>query len=115
MNDSGSGAVCGLGVEDRRVAVGVLERRGEVLAGQPVDLGEDLARGLAVDLGERAGAEDLVAAEHLEEVELDVAEVALVVAHVPTCSRRCVGSRPGSRSPVESMLLISNFILPRRR
>ena len=59
----------------------VLERRGEVLAGQPVDLGEDRPGGLGVDVGERAGAEDLVAAEHLEEVELDVAEVALVVAH----------------------------------
>ena len=82
----------GLGVEDRRVAVAVLERRGEVLAGEPVDLGQDLAGGLAVDLGERAGAEDLVAAEHLEEVELDVAEVALVVAHVALPVRVARGS-----------------------
>jgi hypothetical protein len=41
-------------VEDRRVAVAVLERRGEVLARQPVDLREDRARGVAVDVGERA-------------------------------------------------------------
>ena len=68
-------------VEDRRVAVGVDERRGEVLAGEALDLGQHLAGGLAVHLGERTGAEDLVAAQHLEEVELDVAQVALVVAH----------------------------------
>ena len=70
-----------LGVEDRRVAVAVLVRRREVLAGEPVHLGQDRAGGLAVDRLERTGAEDLVAAEHLEEVELDVADVALVVAH----------------------------------
>jgi hypothetical protein len=34
-----------------------------------------------VDLRERSGAEHLVPPEHLEEVELDVAEVGLVVAH----------------------------------
>ena len=73
----------GRGVEDGRVAVAVLVRRGEVLAGEPVDLGEDRAGGLAVDLREGALAEDVVAAEHLEEVELDVAQVALVVAHAP--------------------------------
>ena len=75
------GRGAGRRVEDRRVAVAVLVGRGEVLAGEPVDLGEDLARGLAVDLLERAGAEHVVAAEHLEEVELDVAQVALVVTH----------------------------------
>ena len=51
---------------------------------EPVDLGEDRAGGLAVDLGERPGAEHLVAAQHLEEVELDVSDVALVVAHSST-------------------------------
>ena len=71
----------GLRVERRRVAVGVLERRRQLLAGQPVDLAEHLLDGLGVDLGEGAGAQQLVAPEHLEEVELDVAEVALVVAH----------------------------------
>ena len=60
-------------------------------------LGEDLARGLAIHLGERPGAQDLVPAQDLEEVELDVAEVALVVAHVPTCSHRCGPS--GFRTP----------------
>jgi hypothetical protein len=92
----------GLGVEDGGRAVGLLERRGEVLPGQPVDLGEDLAGGGDVDVGEGPGAEHLVGAEDLEEVELDVAEVALVVAHLPTCSRRLV-VRPRQRSRVESM------------
>jgi hypothetical protein len=71
----------GLGVEDRGVAVGLDEGLGEVLAGHPVDLGDDLAGGLAVDLLERAGAEDLVTTQDLEQVELDVPQVALVVAH----------------------------------
>ena len=94
-----------VGVEDRRVAVAVLVRRGEVLAGEPVDLGEDRAGGLAVDLGERAAAEDLVPAEHLEEVELDVAEVALVVAH---CSHlfTCRGPSGDRR-----LLLTGNLIM----
>ena len=96
----------GLGVEDGRVAVAVLVRRRQVLAGHPVDLGEDRAGGLAVDLRERALAEDVVSAEHLEEVELDVAQVALVVAHDPPIrlgdTRRC-------RYP--SVLLVGNLIL----
>jgi hypothetical protein len=69
LNDSGTGAVA------------VLVGGRELLAGHPVDLGEDRAGGLAVDLGERASAQDVVPAEHLEQVELDVAQVALVVAH----------------------------------
>ena len=51
------------------------------LAREPVDLGQDRPSGLGVDLREGALAEDLVTAEHLEEVELDVAEIGLVVAH----------------------------------
>ena len=94
----------GLRVEDRRVAVAVLVRRGEVLAGEPVDLGEDRPGGLAVDLGERALAQDVVPAEHLEEVELDVAQVALVVAHCSTYPSR--GTAGDS-----SVLLVGNLIL----
>jgi hypothetical protein len=74
------------GVEDRRVAVAVLVRLGEVLAGEALDLAEDLLRALGVDLREGALAQDLVTPEDLEEVELDVAQVALVVAHGCTCS-----------------------------
>jgi hypothetical protein len=84
----------GLGVEDGRVLVRVGERLGEVLAGHPVHLAQDRPGGVHVDVGERALTEDLVALEHLEEVELDVADVALVVAHGPTFSQRW-GSRCG--------------------
>ena len=71
----------GLRVEDRRVAVGVGEGVGQLVLGEPGDLGEDALGGLDVHLRERAGAVQLVAAEDLEEVELDVAEIRLVVPH----------------------------------
>jgi len=77
----------GLRVEDRGRAVGLDERGRQVLAGDALDLREDLLGGVHVEVGVGAGAEDLVAAEHLEEVELDVAQVALVVAHCSTFSR----------------------------
>ena len=70
-----------LRVVDGRVAVGVLERRGELVLGQAGDLLEHLARGVDVHLLVGAGAQHVAAAEHLEEVELDVTQVALVVAH----------------------------------
>jgi hypothetical protein len=70
-----------LRVEDRRVAVGILERVREDARGQPVHLVEHAARRVGVELGERAGAQYVLAVEHLEEVELEVPEVALVVPH----------------------------------
>ena len=69
-------------VEDRRVAVGVEQGGGELVGGQPLDLAQDVARRVRVDLAEGAGAEHVLPAEDLEQVELDVAQVALVVAHV---------------------------------
>jgi hypothetical protein len=48
-------------VVDRRVAVGVGERRGQRPGRQPLDLAEDVARGLDVQLGERARAQGSVA------------------------------------------------------
>jgi hypothetical protein len=68
-------------VEYRRVPVGVFERLRDRASGEPVHLIEDRARRVLVDLGERTAAEDLLAPEYLEEVELQVAEVALVVTH----------------------------------
>src|SRR5690606_26701852 len=76
------------GIEDRRVAVGVDERRGEVLAREALDLGEDALRRVEVDLVEEDGAQDGLPVEQFEEVELDVAQVALVVAHGPWTSGR---------------------------
>ena len=51
-------------------------------SGEPVDLGQHVPRGFLVNLGERPGPEDFLAAEYFEQVELDVPEIALVVAHV---------------------------------
>ena len=76
----------GLRVVDRRVAVGVDEGRGEVGLGETRDLLDHFACGVGVEVGVRTGAEHLVATEHLEEVELDVTDVALVVSQL---SRSC--------------------------
>jgi hypothetical protein len=70
-----------LGVEDRRVAVGVREGLRELVLREARQLLQDGLRGVRVHLRERAGAVQLVAPEHLEEVELDVAEIRLVVPH----------------------------------
>ena len=69
-------------VEHRRVTVAVGERLGGRPERELVDLGEHVPRRFLVDLGERPGAEDFLAPEQFEEVELDVPEIALVVAHV---------------------------------
>ena len=77
-------------VEDRRVAVSLGERLGDRTGGQPVDLVQDPARGLLVELGIRLRAQQVLPAQHLEQVELDVTEVALVVTHrgLPVRSQR---------------------------
>ena len=68
-------------VEARRVAVAVGVARREILAGEAVDLGEDVARGVHVQIGVRLLAERLIRPEDLEKVEFKVAQVALVVSH----------------------------------
>jgi hypothetical protein len=70
-----------LGVEDRGIAVAVDEGCGEVVGREALDLVEDAADGVLVHLLEDALAELLLESEQLEQVELDVADVALVVAH----------------------------------
>ena len=75
-------------VEDRRVAVGVGEGFGQRPLGQLGHLGDHALGGVEVDVLERRRGKDLVGAEDLEEVELDVPDVALVVAHrrsLPAC------------------------------
>jgi hypothetical protein len=67
-------------IEDGRLAVGLDVADGEVLTGEPVDLGQHVPGGLHVDLFVRGLAERL-GAEHLEQVEPKVTNVALVVAH----------------------------------
>ena len=71
-----------LGVEHRRVAVGVGERLCDRTLGQPGDLAQHLGGGVGVQVGVCALTERLVHAEHLEQVEYLVTDVALVVAHV---------------------------------
>jgi hypothetical protein len=71
----------GLRIEDRRIAVGVLERLREDVRRQPVHLVEYVPRGLRVQFGVRSRAQDVLAAEHLEKVELQVPEVAPVMPH----------------------------------
>ena len=100
-----------LRVVDRRVAVGVLERRRQLLAGQPVDLAEDRPRRVDVDLLEQALPEDLVTSEHLEQVELDVPDVALVVAHCSTFETRRYRRPTWGPVAVSTALLISNIIM----
>jgi hypothetical protein len=97
----------GVGVVHRRVAVGVVERRGERAGGQALDLGEDVARGVGVDLLEDPGAVDAAAVEQLEEIELDVAQVALVMAHASIPSGVCAAG--------SSLLLGSNLSIRLRR
>src|SRR5665811_1149316 len=73
----------GLGcrVVDGGVAVRVRKRFGDFFAGKAVDLDHDALGGLEVELFERVLTENLVASEKLEQVELNVAQVALVMAH----------------------------------
>src|SRR4029078_10275391 len=71
----------GLWGEHRRIPVAIGERFPDGPLGQAGDLSEDAASGLLVDIRERRGAEKRVGAQHLEQVELDVAHVALVVPH----------------------------------
>jgi hypothetical protein len=97
----------GLGVEHGRVLVRVGEGLGQVLAGQPVHLAQDRLRRLGVDVGEGSLAEDLVALEHLEEVELDVADIALVVAHRPTFSD--AGDQCGKLLPASNNQYLSQI------
>src|SRR5215470_9738013 len=90
------------GVEHGRMPVRVRERLGQRAAGQAVDLFEHAARGLDVQLVVRGRAEQLLPVQHLEQVELDVAEVALEVRHLPSSQLRPPSAR--SRLPESNLL-----------
>ena len=68
-------------VERRRVAVGVGERLRERPLGQASGLHQHLPHRVAVQVAELAAGQRLVEFQHLEQVELEVAHVALVVTH----------------------------------
>ena len=94
-------------VVDRRVAVAVDERRGQLVLGQPGHLAEHLACDVLVHLGVRRGAQHVRPAEDLEQGELDVSQVAPVMAHgpVPLALRR---GRSTALLVSNMMLLVSN-------
>ena len=65
----------------RRVAVRVHEGLGQRALAQGADLAQDLLDGARIELGVGAGAQPVSGTEDLEEVELDVAQIGLVVGH----------------------------------
>ncbi len=71
-----------LGVEDRRVAVGVGEGLAQRSLGEAGNFTEHVADGVGVEVAPHAVTQRLLETEYLEEVELQVADVALVMAHV---------------------------------
>ncbi len=68
--------------ELERSLVGLDEAGGEVLTGESLDLAKDVHHRVPVEILEGSGTEIRLEMEHLEEVELDVAQVALVMAHI---------------------------------
>ncbi len=70
-----------VGVERRRMPVAVGERLGHLALGQPRGLGKHLPHRFAVQVAERFVGQHLLQAQRLEQVEFQVAHVALVVAH----------------------------------
>ena len=68
------------GVEHRRVPVGVGVALGERSGGEPVQLAQQVAQGVGVGVDVRPGR-TVLHAEDLEEVELDVAQIAAEVPH----------------------------------
>ena len=88
-------------VEDRRVPVGVSVGLGDRPLGQPGNLVQNAAGSDLVHLSERLGTEKVLALQHLEEVELDVPEVALEVTHRSSPCHIC-----------HYALLASNLMVP---
>ena len=85
----GNGDRVGLGIEDRWVAVGLGERVGQRALCEVVHLPQHVDGGLAVEIAELTTREDLIEFQHLEEVELEVAEIALVMPHCRIlCNRK---------------------------
>ncbi len=80
--------------ELRWIAVGVDEAGSHVFCGKTLQLEEDVLDRIAIELAVLVVLHDRVQIEHLEEVELDIPDVALVVTHV--CSRSARPLSPGA-------------------
>src|SRR5699024_10533143 len=90
----------GFGIVGRRVAVAFLERVGQRAGGEVVQLLEHTACGLLVRLCQHTATEPLLHLKYLEQVELEVSDIAFVVPH---------GAPPShSVSPAEHWLLAGN-------
>ena len=101
----GQGHRVGVGVEDRRVAVALDERLRQRTLGEAGHLVEHLAAGVGIEIAEITRLERLVHAEHLEQVENLIANVALVVAHDSSLrTPPSVGYSPISYPPVTSTI-----------
>ena len=70
-----------LRVVDRRSAVGLEQGVRQLVGGEALDLGQDAAGGVLVEVGVRGLAEHGLSLEDLEQHELDVPQVGLVVPH----------------------------------
>lgn len=68
-------------IEDRRIPVGIDERGGHRTFGLPRSFRQHRADGGGVQLPEVSGSQDRVEVDHLEQVEQQVADIALVVTH----------------------------------
>ena len=77
----------GLGVEHRRIAVGIGKGLSDRSLRQPGHFAEHFGCGVGVQFGVVALTERLIHTEYLEQVEYLVTNVALVVAHVSSSSR----------------------------
>src|SRR5207245_11531479 len=79
-----------LRVEDRRLAVGRGEGFSHRTLREARDLVERRAHRVGIEIAVAAGGEDVVEVEHLEQVELDVADIGDVVAqHLSFRSANC--------------------------
>ena len=77
----GNGHHVRVGVERRWAPVGLGERLRDRPLGQLRGFRQHLAHRLAVEVAELAGRQRLLERKHLEKVELEIAHIALVMAH----------------------------------
>ena len=101
----GNGDRAGCRVEHRWVAVGLGEGVRERADGQPVHLGQHAVHDLLVQFLIGGLAEHVLPPQHLEQVELDVAQVAFVVTQLSPASR----AGPPAPVPARQVLLVSNL------
>jgi len=99
--------------EVRRIAIGRGEAGGEIVRRETLDLDQYRSGGVGVDLTE-GPRQMLFEVVGFEEVELDVAQVALVVRDVsPPCTGRC--SLPTSQSARSLLICQAADIHPQSR